>query len=667
MPESLHHDLRIHLHLQDSKLTGVDHVQIRTKDGTALTFSLSPRIVVSQLTIDKTPASFTLEAGELRVPLDPRYRDRLITATVYYEGTFDDPLPHPYSSMDNPGFGIIGTISPGGCFLQGGAGWYPEIPGSRPAFRLRVDAPEGIVAVTAGKSLGHHTDKGRTISRWVVREPSEGLSLSAGPYVVRQKAVGKVTAATYFFPETDPLAQDYLDATARYLTMYQDLFGPYAFEKFAVVENFFPTGYGFPSYTLLGSGVLRLPFIIRTSLGHEIAHCWWGNGVNVDYSTGNWCEGLTTYVADYLYREQSSPEDAKEHRLDILRNFATVTHSRKDFSLQRFRSRYDPMSKAIGYGKSAMVFHMLRTLIGEEPFWGGLRDIYRERLFQKTSWDDLQRGFEQRAGRSLETFFQQWISRTGAPRLTLRDVHAAVDENGWTVCGLILQEPPLYDLETKIRVESDTEAVVQTIRVSGEETPFSVQIQARPEMLSVDPDYHLFRHLYPSEVPPSINTLKSAPSVLVVLAGDEPEGSRETSTLLVRSLGLKNAQWIQEDRLTPERIRENHLLLVGRPRTRELHPQGRTEASPTGDGFVLHGKAYDHPMDVLFAVYPHPTEPRKTCSLFLPLSAHAARQVAGKITHYSKYSYLAFRNGKNVEKGTWIVSGSPLTYVWSGK
>ena len=31
-----------------------------------------------------------------------------------------------------------------------------------------------------------------------------------------------------------------------------------------------------PSYTLLGQTVLRLPFMVKTSLGHEIAHNWWG-------------------------------------------------------------------------------------------------------------------------------------------------------------------------------------------------------------------------------------------------------------------------------------------------------------------------------------------------------------------------------------------------------
>jgi hypothetical protein len=71
-------------------------------------------------------------------------------------------------------------------------------------------------------------------------------------------------------------------------------------------------GFGFPSYTLIGGTVLRLPFIIHTSLGHEIAHCWWGNGVLVDDDGGNWSETLTTYVADYLYQEKKSEIDGSK-------------------------------------------------------------------------------------------------------------------------------------------------------------------------------------------------------------------------------------------------------------------------------------------------------------------------------------------------------------------
>ena len=80
---------------------------------------------------------------------------------------------------------------------------------------------------------------------------------------------------------------EYRQATKRYIDMYSEQIGPYAFKKFALVENFWQTGYGMPSFTLLGQQVIRFPFILHSSYPHELLHNWWGNSVFVDYETGN--------------------------------------------------------------------------------------------------------------------------------------------------------------------------------------------------------------------------------------------------------------------------------------------------------------------------------------------------------------------------------------------
>ncbi len=85
-----------------------------------------------------------------------------------------------------------------------------------------------------------------------------------------------------------------------------------------------PTGFGMPTLTYLGVEVLRLPFIRTTSLGHEVLHNWWGNGVYPDYAQGNWSEGLTTFMADYAYKERESDEAARDMRRGWLRDFAAL-------------------------------------------------------------------------------------------------------------------------------------------------------------------------------------------------------------------------------------------------------------------------------------------------------------------------------------------------------
>jgi len=87
-----------------------------------------------------------------------------------------------------------------------------------------------------------------------------------------------------------------------------------------------------------------------------------------------------------------------------LRNYTTLVPPAQDFPLSRFISRTDTITKAVGYDKGAMVFHMLRHRIGEDAFWGSLRDIYRDRVFQAASWMICAKRLKSVRGSSWVTF-----------------------------------------------------------------------------------------------------------------------------------------------------------------------------------------------------------------------------------------------------------------------
>ena len=567
-------------------------------------------------------------------------------------------------SFDNPGFGVTGTISDKGTLLLSGARWYPELANSRSTYKLRVEAPAGIISVAAGRSLGRKTQNGVTASTWEIDHPIRGLSLSAARYVVREQTIGDVVAATYFFPDSQHLVDRYLEATARYLKLYQNLFGPYPFAKFAVVENFFPTGYGFPSYTLLGSRVLRLPFIVHTSLGHEIAHCWWGNGVYVDYTRGNWSEGLTTYVADYLFKESISPEAGRQYRQQVLRNYATLVDPQDDFPLRSFRGRFSPGSKTIGYDKAAMVFHMLRVMLGEEAFWGALKDLYRNRLFQMASWNDIQAVFESRGKISLQKFFNQWVSQMGAPSLMFEGISSQRLDDLWKVQGRIIQKRPYYRLKADLLLETVTQKKIETIHLTGKITSFEIKSAAQPVKLSFDPNFNIFRRLDPSEIPASINSLKGSPSVQVVVADDREPGAREVVDILKVSLGLKKLEIVPESKTKNQTVFENDILLIGLPFRKDFLSQVPEQVVLDKNAFKLNNVVYNRDTDVFFGVFPHPFSQDRVVALFFPISTQFADRVARKITHYGKYSYLAFSQGQNRDKGVWPSLNSPLIHQW---
>ncbi|MEJ2726903.1 MAG: M1 family aminopeptidase [Deltaproteobacteria bacterium] len=658
------HHLRVELFPQKQMLQVMDRMTIEKSPADSLEFKLSRRAEQIGVAVNGNSRKFKFEDGRLQVDLAAHEKNIKILITIHYTAIFDDPVPEHPINTDNPGYGVSATISERGSFLLAGSGWYPQRAAGRSRYFLEVVAPQGMLAVTAGQSKGHVSRNGKTVSTWLINDPVRGLSLSVGPYIVRHKKVGSITAATYFFPETDHLAEAYLEATAKYLTLYQDQFGPYAFQKFAVVENFFPTGFGFPSYTLIGGTVLRLPFIIHTSLGHEIAHCWWGNGVLVDYREGNWSEALTTYVADYRYKEMKSEQDARQYRLQILRNYATLVKPAQDFALKQFKSRYDPVTETIGYDKGAMVFHMLRRKVGDEAFWGALRDLYRDRLFKTTSWTDIQKAFEARSRRSLKNFFDQWVFHKGAPRFYLDAVRAKRTGSIWKIEGRIVQESPLFSFDLDLQLETIDQTDSRTIRISDKKTPFQITSKARPLRLVADPDSQIMRRLFPGEIPPAINAMKSSSSVLAVLSADLEPQVKRAARMLILSLGLKNYAFAEENNIKREQLLGRDILMIGYPQNKALLRNLPDSVAIGPESFTLNKKTYRQSSDVFFGVFAHPFSENRVAALFYPLSSQQAENVARKITHYGKYSYLAFENGQNRAKGFWPITHSPLEYRW---
>jgi hypothetical protein len=666
-PLSVHHDLSVTLHPPDQRLTGVDTLTLEAHAGTEVLITLADDAHIIGVSIGKKSVAYRFKDGRLRIPLSGDAAKGDIKLVVSYECFFRDRVPEDPVYTEDPSYGVTGVISPEGTFLLAEAKWYPDFPDSKPTFRVRVQAPSGYEAVTAGKRLDRSTQGGMTTSIWEISRPSAGLGLSAGPYVVREGDHHGIPIYTYFFPEDDHLAKQYLEATAEYLRLYTDLFGPYPFEKFAVVENFFPTGYGFPSYTLLGRTVLRLPFILETSLAHEVAHAWWGSGVLVNYDQGNWCEGLVTYIADHLLKERSSGEEARAYRLRALRGYATLVSSKTDFPLQAFTSRFSPATHAVGYGKGAMVFHMARRLLGDEAFWASLREVFQEKLFQRASWDDFALAFERASGRNLGPFFQQWVARPGAPALALQDVEASEGKEGWTITGRVVQQAPYYDLEVPLRLELDGPAIDAKIALTGQAAAFTLRSKSPPSRIVVDPDVDLFRRLDPGEIPPDINGIKGSRALVAVVARSLSKESAEASKILLEAFGQKHAPVLREDEATPAQLNGHDVLYLGLPGEETFVSSLPGAVTISRNHFIVEGVKYDTQGDVLFIVVSHPQETQRVAGLFLPLSAKAIATAARKIPHYGKYSYLVFRDGVNQAKGTWPVSESPLIHVFKLK
>jgi len=610
------HALSVSFHIEDSRLQGISHI--------SLPGDKAFRVHTHTLTV----TSITLNGLPLTVDKNKRVLN--ITGPGILEITYEVIFrgKHNEDTRENAGVVTRNVISDRGIYLTGG--WYPFIEGGA-YHHLRAIVPKGFTAVSeADEIIMKEIPNGKEYS-FDFPYPVHEINFIAGKYRIIKETFRGIDIYGYFFPEDISLAKTYIQHTKKYLEKYQHILTPYPYKRFSVVENFLPTGYSMPTFTLLGQEVVKLPFIVKTSLGHEILHQWFGNYVYGDYDKGNWVEGLTTYLSDHLYEEEEGT--GWKYRKKILTDYESYVVPGKEFPLKAFTGRVDFASKVIGYGKGAMVFHMLKNLVGEPAFYEALREIIRERALHEASWEDIRTFFEKVSGTDLSWFFEQWLNRKGIVTIAVKDPRVIFSNGANTISFDIVQNGQPYRFRLPVRIHSDSGTSTEILHIEKQRETFEISSQGTPIDIILDENYDIMRNLSEAEYPPVISRLLGDEKRLIVM----PEKDRERYESLIAVFQREGFTLKEERYLKDEDIMSSSLLITGfdGPVVKRLF----ANMQKPQHGFTL-------------VVKENPLNPRKVIALAYGDSRQEVDLVSGKIYHYGKYSSLRFNKGRNTEKRT---------------
>ena len=690
------HDLFVQIDPERHALLATDRLTIEAVPGRPLRLSLAgtlhlDRLVLSQSTTDDMGRDLPFQIEHEATAPFGQYITlpaALVTAgamtlTAHYHGVIDDPPKEPRHLRFVTPSETAGHIGAEGVYLSSETQWYLDFPESLSRYRLRVALPSGWTAVTQGQRRSSAPcpaelcrEAGLTLAEWETAEVSEALTLVANRFVETSREWSSsggqsVRLATYLFPEDAGLADEYLDATARYLDAYISLLGPYPFESFAVVENFFASGLGMPSFTLLGSGVIKRHYVQPYALGHEIVHSWIGNSVFNRVDRGNWVEGLTTYLANYYWHEWSGDHaQARDQRHLMLRGYNLHVPPERDYPLGQFTRKQDERDNAIGYQKAAMVFHLLRQEVGEESFWRSLKTLVAQYRGRHADWHDVERIFAETAAKDLRWFFAQWIEGTGAPALTLKNVRAHPlprDADGrFTLSGSIAQTGPVFQspLPLLVRMSNSRQHLVST-QLSGADTLFKSDLPFKPLTIELDPEAMVLRRLARRDMPPVLThyVTDTKRSVILALGGSDTDSHPFQD--VVKRIRSQDAQKAPGQRTAITTLAENALLpgegsvlILGGPASRlTLQPLLSTHCGTRlqlrDGGVAIAGKAYDGPGIALVASCHREDRPGSVVTSVYALTPQSATTVARLLFFYGWNSYVVFQDGKPIARGEW--------------
>jgi aminopeptidase N len=668
----LHHRLQVTLNPSQNHLRATDTIDFPAsflQKHDSILFYLNPH-----LQVEVVSPGFSLvktvkqdkKSSALRYALIPE-GTKTATVVLSYAGRINDSLTSGAAEYARGFRETTGIISNNGVYLAGSTFWMPVWDTPLFTYSLTTRLPVGWTVVSQGVRTQNDTAGGMRSVRYDCRFPQDQAYLTAYRWTEYDAKAGRVALQAFLRTPDKKLAFRYLNMTGVYLNMYVRLLGPYPYSKFALVENFWETGYGMPSFTLLGSKIIRFPFILYSSYPHELLHNWWGNSVYVDMPEGNWCEGLTAYMADHMLKEQRG--QGAEYRRNTLQKFTDFVNVQNDFPVVDFRERHNAAEEAIGYGKSLMFQHMLRQMVGDSLYIRAYRRFYEDYRFKIASFDDIRTTFEKVTGRNLKPFFDEWLTRKGAPHLTLSEVKIMRQKKNFLLSFQLSQIQPeaVFPLTIPVAVYFADTVMIKKVYMRHRVMYPLFTFQKQPLRIEVDPQFDVMRRLDKGESAPSLTQLfGNVKGTLVLPARDSllpeykllAETWKQTAEVQHKNLRIV---FDNEIKTLPK---EGPVWIVG------FHNRfaGLFDVEKTY-GRYFTGKQRGQISELrrtgalVFAI-PHPDRPIQTIGFVGANIAASVNGLARLLPHYGKYSWLGFKGSRpdNILKGTFPPLHSPLHY-----
>jgi hypothetical protein len=509
-----HYDVQVLLHPDDQSISALARV-------TFIASEVS-RTVVVELHQDLRVNSIRVPGGK---PLEFE-RDRtyplLLTVglpdavgpgqPVTLEFDYNGPIS---SEDDSPTKGVrFASVDKNSAYLLLPARWFPltNYPANRYTGTFKIITPDTLYVTGTGKAdppttqPGIGKGPGQAVYVFHCDRPGPVGTFVAGALQLNPVQTEGITISVFTPPYQASTATAYGNSLAHIILYFTDAFGPLQEKEpppltIAQMPDGTLAGYAAPGLLLISARQWTTKANERL-ISQLAAEQWWGDRVLPNTSSDTWLtDGLSRY-AEAMYAEQSDGS-AGLHR--ALEDFAVGALMYEDTApisqagrLQTFSNEY----RSVVADKGALVFHMLRTEIGDDAFNALLHDFYKKyegknanvAEFEKLAYTKVPPPKKGEPPVNLISFFSQWVNSTGIPEFKLEFIVYRT-RKGFKVVGRIHQDLDTFRMPIELRVDTEGNPEYKKILVTGTTQQFEIDTFGRPKPngIVIDPNNNLLK------------------------------------------------------------------------------------------------------------------------------------------------------------------------------
>lgn len=465
-------------------------------------------LVTDKVLVDDNEVTYVHQNGKLNVTLGKSVSPGTnLTVTVLYHGKPKDGLILTNNKDGTPS--AVGDNWPDRVHH-----WIPclDHPSAKATVSFIISAPSPYVAVANGRltKVERNEIGGQT---WTYTEavpiPPYCMVIGVGEFSQREPGQSTSIPISYLVPYSD---REYsikgFGSAWPSVQFFSETVAPYPYEKLALIigatrfggmENssaiVFTTSLFTPQLDAPMSKAFGIPTNIESVVAHEIAHQWFGDSVTESTWADLWLsEGFATYFAA-LFIEKHDGEEAFQQAMKAAAEKA-LTFEKKNRIPIHDRDTEDlfKLLNPNNYQKGSWVLHMLRSRLGDDAFFRGIKAYYRDHKDGTADTDDLRSALEQSSGQKLQSFFDRWVFNSGHPQYKVswewlpaqHDVKITVTQT---------QQSDAFLDPVPIAITTSSGTTTTLITPTGKSYVKTVQVKDRPTKIDFDPKNTLLKEV----------------------------------------------------------------------------------------------------------------------------------------------------------------------------
>ena len=281
-------------------------------------------------------------------------------------------------------------------------------------YTVTLTADSGYVVAASGAAVSSSEKDGRRTTTYKIEKArSFAFVLSKEFEMITDDSTG-VNINYYYYDDAAP--EKSLEYAVKSVKLFNEKYGDYVYPDYSVVQTkFIQGGMEFPALVMISDDLESAAY--GEVIVHETAHQWWQTAVgNNEIKYGFLDEGLAEYSVVVFYENYPEYSYTRESLISSTEKTYKVFCSVYDKlfgdvdttmlrALNEYSGEYEYVN--IAYIKSCLMYDYLRTTIGDERFFKGLKNYYSQYCFKNAGPYDIVGVFE-KTGADTNGYFQSF-------------------------------------------------------------------------------------------------------------------------------------------------------------------------------------------------------------------------------------------------------------------